>query len=297
MHFRHTIRALLKPRNLLRLTESSRVDRTDQSTEFIGTGFDAFIQPSILRRRSSIARTTTFLVCQSTKREAAAVLVCIEREKQLDRKMSARTSSSSAVLLPALMVTAVLSALLTNSGCMAAGSAKPMRRPEEHPKQPSTTSTDTQVNQLKELLVEANRKATSMKSSAKSLQQKYSKYMAQVARNGWPTAQKQHFVEESLRNNAQHLRTNFKQFENQMRSVEPRVKYLRGLARQGPNRKQMEQNIKLYEIIMNLVKSFIECPGQILDLLGGSDSDGVDSLPTEGEENGTGEEELYQNYY
>lgn len=224
--------------------------------------------------------------------------MCIKREKYLDRKMSTRTSStSSSALLPAIVLTAVLATLLMNSECMAAGSAKPIRRPDEHAKESSTTSTDTQVTLLKELLVEANRKATSMKSSAKSLQQKYSKYMAQVARNGWPTARKQHVAEQSLRTNAQHLRANFKQFENQMRAFEPRVKYLRGLARQGPNRKQMEQNVKLYEIIMNLVKSFIECPGQILDLLGASDSEGVESLPTDGGENGTEEGDLYANYY
>ncbi|XP_062555632.1 uncharacterized protein LOC134220564 [Armigeres subalbatus] len=215
--------------------------------------------------------------------------------------MSLRTTmSSSSTLLPVWLLTFVVTHLSIHSGCSAAGVA-------QHPRH-STLPNITSARQLKafvsdfgHLVHNAEQRLGPLHKSASSLQKKFDVYSNRTARRGWPSEQMQHIAEGDLRFEAHRLRDRIRAYGHQMEQFKPAVQYLRDpslrslVARDAPTKQQMEQNVKFYEMIMNLIRNFIECPVHILELLGGPDS-GENADSNEPDEPAA-EAHVYPEYY
>lgn len=204
-------------------------------------------------------------------------------------------SSSSA-----LWQTLALTVLLMHLGCIDAGTAKPVRHPEGLPEIKSAKELQSLMSGVNYLLHNANQDFNSIKNSTTSLRKNFDEYSNKTARHAWPSARKQHIEEGDLREEAERLQTRMQKFRKQMQTFKPIVQKLRdpavrSFARDVPTKKQMDQNIKLYEIMMHLISTFIECPMHILEVLNSSEDGGNgSSIPYDGE---PPEETMYPEYY
>lgn len=203
----------------------------------------------------------------------------------MDRKMSLWTlkpSLSSSLMRTLVLLTIVVTPLLMHPGCnaaAAAGSDQRQRHPTHQnpklvipPKQVQSYLTD-----MNHLFRSIQKDLAPVNATTESLRKKFQQYSARTARHGWQTPQNKRKEISKLRKDAHHLENRLETYRQRMERYKPMVQYLKrssldGFAVDTPTKKQIAQNIQFYELIMELIRNFIECPLHILEILDSGES-------------------------
>lgn len=128
-----------------------------------------------------------------------------------------------------------------------------------------------------------------MRSIQKDLNRKFNSFSARSAHHEWQSANQQYSNAHSIRQDARKLRSQIHEVDQAFKKqFGPRMALLQSssslrFARDAPTKAQLAQSAKIYKRILALLQNMIECPVQILEILGqDSAEDEPEATPSEG---------------